>query len=32
MNIIEAVAKARGHAPSKVVQEALWQWIVAENT
>jgi hypothetical protein len=24
---IEAVAKARGHALSKVVQEALWQWV-----
>jgi hypothetical protein len=29
---IEAVAKARGHAPSKVVQEALWQWLTAEDT
>jgi DNA-binding transcriptional MocR family regulator len=28
---IEAVAKARGHAPSKVVQEALWQWINSEE-
>jgi DNA-binding transcriptional MocR family regulator len=28
---IEAVAKARGHAPSKVVQEALWQWLTAEE-
>ena len=26
---VEAVAKARGHAPSKVVQEALWQWLAA---
>jgi DNA-binding transcriptional MocR family regulator len=24
---VEAVAKARGHAPSKVVQEALWRWL-----
>jgi hypothetical protein len=29
---IEAVAKARGHAPSKVVQEALWQWLAADDT
>jgi hypothetical protein len=28
---IEAVAKTRGHAPSKVVQEALWQWLAAEE-
>jgi hypothetical protein len=28
---IEAIAKARGHAPSRVVQEALWQWIAAEE-
>jgi hypothetical protein len=28
---IEAVAKARGHAPSKVVQEALWQWVTTEG-
>jgi hypothetical protein len=26
---IEAVAKAQGHAPSKVVQEALWEWLAA---
>jgi len=28
---IEAVAKARGHAPSKVVQEALWRWVTTED-
>jgi hypothetical protein len=28
---IEAIAKARGHAPSKVVQEALWRWLTAED-
>jgi uncharacterized membrane protein YccC len=29
---IEAVAKARGHAPSKVVQEALWRWVTTEDS
>jgi hypothetical protein len=28
---IEAIAKARGYAPSKVVQEALWQWVTTEE-
>jgi hypothetical protein len=29
---VEAVAKARGHAPSKVVQEALWRWLAGGGT
>jgi hypothetical protein len=28
---VEAIAKARGHAPSKVVQEALWRWVTTEG-
>jgi hypothetical protein len=28
---IEAIAKARGHAPSKAVQEVLWQWVTTED-